>query len=185
MKILAIRGMNLASLAGEFAVDLEAHPLQHAGLFAITGATGSGKSTLLDALCLALFDKVPRLADNQGYWTADGEGDARGLRSNDVRGILRRGTVRGYAQVDFRGENGGPLPRHLGGTPLAQSPGRPTSVSNHGPRGFGTGRSGGRQYKNRNPGRYPSTPGPRLPAILSFRFAGTGRLFRFSGSQTG
>ena len=60
MKILAIRGKNLASLAGEFTIDFTTEPLSSAGIFAITGATGSGKSTLLDALCLALFDKTPR-----------------------------------------------------------------------------------------------------------------------------
>ena len=52
MKILAIRGNNLASLKGEFEVDFRAEPLASAGLFAITGPTGAGKSTLLDALCL-------------------------------------------------------------------------------------------------------------------------------------
>ena len=55
MKILAIRGNNLASLKGEFEVDFRAEPLASAGLFAITGPTGAGKSTLLDALSLALF----------------------------------------------------------------------------------------------------------------------------------
>ena len=47
MKILAIRGKNLASLAGEFEVDFTVEPLKNAGIFAITGSTGSGKSTLL------------------------------------------------------------------------------------------------------------------------------------------
>ena len=59
MRILAIRGKNLASLAGEFAIDFQAEPLGSAGLFAITGPTGAGKSTLLDALCLALYEKTP------------------------------------------------------------------------------------------------------------------------------
>ena len=61
MKILAIRGQNLASLAEEFEVDLAGGALGGAGLFAITGPTGAGKSTLLDALCRALFDRAPRL----------------------------------------------------------------------------------------------------------------------------
>ena len=61
MRILAIRGKNLASLRGDFEVALNKPPLEQAGLFAITGHTGAGKSTLLDAMCLALFDKIPRL----------------------------------------------------------------------------------------------------------------------------
>ena len=62
MKILAIRGRNLASLSSEFELDFTAEPLASAGLFAITGPTGAGKSTLLDALCLALYERTPRLA---------------------------------------------------------------------------------------------------------------------------
>ncbi|MCK0506128.1 AAA family ATPase [Aromatoleum anaerobium] len=66
MKILAIRGSNLASLAGAFEVDFQAEPLASTGLFAISGPTGAGKSTLLDALCLALFDDTPRLRNAGG-----------------------------------------------------------------------------------------------------------------------
>ena len=58
MKILAIRGKNLASL-GDFVLDFLQEPL---AFIAITGATGAGKSTILDALCLALYNETPRLA---------------------------------------------------------------------------------------------------------------------------
>ncbi len=51
MKILAIRGYNLNSLADRFEIDFQSEPLRSAGLFAITGDTGAGKSTILDALC--------------------------------------------------------------------------------------------------------------------------------------
>ncbi len=54
MKIVAIRGKNLASLEGEFVIDFTVEPLCSAGIFAITGSTGAGKSTLLDALCSGL-----------------------------------------------------------------------------------------------------------------------------------
>ena len=37
MKILAIRGKNIASLDGEFSVDFTCDPLFSAGLFAIPG----------------------------------------------------------------------------------------------------------------------------------------------------
>ena len=106
MKILAIRGRNLASLAGEFVIPFEEGPLASAGLFAITGPTGAGKSTLLDALCLALFDAVPRLQDNGGAPVGrPGEAEELRLRSNDVRGVLRRGAAEGWAEVDFLGND--------------------------------------------------------------------------------
>lgn len=105
MKILAIRGKNLASLAGEFTIDFTTEPLCSAGIFAITGATGSGKSTLLDALCLALFDKTPRTeGSSDSISVSDTEGQSIGQK--DPRSILRRGTTHGYAEVDFKALNG-------------------------------------------------------------------------------
>lgn len=106
MKILAIRGKNLASLSAEFVVDFESEPLASAGLYAITGPTGSGKSTLLDALCLALYERTPRLQKA----TAKGEsipdvGD-NAVAPSDPRTLLRRGASEGYAEVDFVGSDG-------------------------------------------------------------------------------
>ncbi|MGL5144738.1 MAG: AAA family ATPase, partial [Acinetobacter junii] len=66
MKILSIRLKNLASLAGEHFIDFESEPLAHAGLIAIIGKTGAGKSTILDAMCLALFNQIPRLKGSDG-----------------------------------------------------------------------------------------------------------------------
>ena len=105
MKILAIRGSNLASLDGEFCVDFTLPSFSQNGLIAITGSTGSGKSTLLDALCLALFNRIPRLP-SRGSQTLIGredEDDKQRLASHDVRHILRRGTGEAYAEVDFVG----------------------------------------------------------------------------------
>ncbi|MEZ4329908.1 MAG: AAA family ATPase, partial [Polyangiales bacterium] len=62
MRVLVIRGRNIASLGGPFELDMETGPIARSGLFAITGPTGAGKSSLLDAMCLALFDRTPRLA---------------------------------------------------------------------------------------------------------------------------
>lgn len=100
MKILAIRGKNLASLEGDFEVDFTAEPLKSAGIFAITGSTGSGKSTLLDAICLALFNDTPRI--NRASDNAD-IADVKELtiKQKDSRNILHRGTADGYAEVDF------------------------------------------------------------------------------------
>ncbi len=109
MRILRVRGENLASLAGPFEVDFEADPLGGAGLFAITGPTGAGKSTLLDAVCLALYDRLPRLASADGRAEVghadDPDGTTR-LKYDDVRGILRHGTGAGYAEVEFMGQDG-------------------------------------------------------------------------------
>ncbi|CAK0762862.1 DNA repair protein SbcC/Rad50 [Gammaproteobacteria bacterium] len=104
MRILAIRGRNLASLAGDFAIELEQGSLARVNLYAITGPTGAGKSTLLDALCLALFDTVPRLVG--GPEVMVGSTDTR-LPANDVRNLLRQGTVEGWAEVDFVGSDRG------------------------------------------------------------------------------
>ncbi|WP_027148988.1 AAA family ATPase [Methylobacter tundripaludum] len=106
MRILAIRGKNLASLAEPFEILLNAGPLEQAGLFAITGQTGAGKSTILDALCLALYDKIPRLPDGHGFAVGHKDEDEN-LRvvSTDVRSILRRGTSNAYAEVDFIGKD--------------------------------------------------------------------------------
>ncbi len=103
MKILAIRGKNLASL-GEFALDFQSEPLASAGLYAITGPTGSGKSTLLDALCLALYEQTPRLSSVAGSGKINDVRD-KSIAPDDVRTILRRGCGDGYAEVDFLGNN--------------------------------------------------------------------------------
>ncbi len=100
MKILAIRGKNLASLEGEFEVDFRSEPLHSAGLFAITGSTGSGKTTILDAMCIALYGRTPRL-DNIKNSTAIEVHGAKSISEDDVKTILRRGTYEGYAEVDF------------------------------------------------------------------------------------
>jgi exonuclease SbcC len=91
MKILAIRGNNLASLRGEFELNLQSSPLNGNGIFVIAGPTGAGKSTLLDALCLSLFDAVPRF-DNAS--------------NHDPRTVLSHGAGEGYCETDFQGLDG-------------------------------------------------------------------------------
>ena len=101
MKILAIRGKNLASLAGEFDVDFGLEPLKSTGLFAISGPTGAGKSTLLDALCMALYERTPRLI-KAGQQNLPDVGEHT-VSQQDARNLLRRGCAEGYAEVDFVG----------------------------------------------------------------------------------
>ncbi len=101
MKILAIRGKNLASLAGEFEIDFTKEPLASAGIYAITGNTGAGKSTLLDAMCIALYATSPRInkLGNSSNITDVGRYT---IKEHDSRNILRKGTSNGYAEVDFK-----------------------------------------------------------------------------------
>ncbi|MCB9786708.1 MAG: AAA family ATPase [Deltaproteobacteria bacterium] len=104
MRIAIIRGRNLASLVGDFEVDLESGPLGEASLFAITGPTGAGKSTILDTICLALFDKTPRLGEGGQHIAEIGRADddeSLRIRANDVRSLLSRGAGEGYAEVEF------------------------------------------------------------------------------------
>ena len=106
MKILAIRGKNLASLAGAFEIDFTVEPLKSAGIFAITGSTGSGKSTLLDTLCLALFDNTPRTNHTSENNIQVADVNKKTINQKDSRTILRKGTSNGYAEVDFRSLGG-------------------------------------------------------------------------------
>jgi exonuclease SbcC len=104
MRILAIRGQNLASLAQSFEIDLTAEPLAGTGLFAITGETGAGKSTILDALCLALYGSYPRAAVDKREKIVDPSDVA--VQVSDPRNILTRGAGEGFAEVDFVGADG-------------------------------------------------------------------------------
>jgi len=106
VKILAIRGKNLASLSSEFDVNFLSEPLASAGLFAITGPTGAGKSTLLDALCLALYERTPRLIRATQRSENIPDVGENGVAPADPRTILRRGAAEGYAEVDFVGSDG-------------------------------------------------------------------------------
>lgn len=98
MKILSIRIKNLASLAGEHFIDFESEPLASAGLVAIVGKTGAGKSTILDAMCLALFNQIPRLKGSDGKLI---DVDGSELLTNSPLTVLRRGTGHGFAELSF------------------------------------------------------------------------------------
>ncbi|MBQ4838085.1 AAA family ATPase [Pseudoalteromonas luteoviolacea] len=101
MKILTIQVKNLASLP-EASIDFTAPPLKDTGLFAITGETGAGKSTLLDAICLAFYGKTARLkSDSKNKVSFNGDE----IKLSDPRHLLRRGTVSGFAQVGFIGQD--------------------------------------------------------------------------------
>ncbi|KZN45483.1 AAA family ATPase [Pseudoalteromonas luteoviolacea] len=102
MKILTIKIQNLASLPTA-EIDFTTAPLKDTGLFAITGETGAGKSTMLDAICLAFYGKTARLkSDSKNKVEFNGDD----IKLNDPRHLLRRGTVSGFAEVGFIGQDG-------------------------------------------------------------------------------
>lgn len=104
MKILAIRGVNIASLAGSFEIDFTKEPLLSTGIFAITGPTGSGKSTILDVLSLALYENTPRLTKAGDTRIVDIKTES--LTVNNPANLMRRGASEATAEVDFIGIDG-------------------------------------------------------------------------------
>ena len=100
MKILAIRGRNLASLEGDFEIDFTVEPLLSAGIFAISGPTGAGKSTLLDTMCLALFARTPRTDQAKENNVKLQDVSNEQLSQSDPR------FSSGFAEVDFMALNG-------------------------------------------------------------------------------
>lgn len=66
MKIISVNFKNIQSIKTiEKPIRFDLPPLSVAGLFAIIGATGAGKTTILDAICLALYGRVPRQNDGE------------------------------------------------------------------------------------------------------------------------
>jgi len=112
VRILSISGENVASL-GRFTVRLDQEPLRSAGIFAIVGPTGAGKSSLLDALCLALYHQVPRLADAvaQGITFPSALG---AVSVRDAAHLVRRGTRTAFAEVEFVAGDGVAYRAHWG-----------------------------------------------------------------------
>lgn len=63
MKIHTLQITGFGPFAGT--EDLDFDGLERAGLFLLTGPTGSGKTTVLDAICFALYGKLPRSGGKQ------------------------------------------------------------------------------------------------------------------------
>ncbi len=90
MKIEKIRFKNLASLAGEWEIDLTGTLFADAGIFALSGPVGSGKSTVFDAVRLALYGRTARLDR---------------VNQNDNE-IMTRGETECFAEVVFSNDSG-------------------------------------------------------------------------------
>ena len=108
MKILRIRGENLASLAGRFEIDLTAGVLGSSGLFAITGNTGAGKSTIFDAMTLALYGEAVRFADAKDKKPTGEETKSQSsdLSNKSLNNIMTRGKGFCFSEVEFSADDG-------------------------------------------------------------------------------
>ncbi len=107
MKINKIIIHNIASIA-DAEIDFTQEPLKSASLFLINGETGAGKSTILDAVCLALYNKTPRMArvSSNDKYAVEKEGEnGAAMTINDNRQLLRRNTGEGFAQLYFTGND--------------------------------------------------------------------------------
>ena len=87
MKLLKLTLENLNSFQRKIELDFaENRHLKDASLLAITGPTGSGKTTLLDALCVALYNRTPRLSSTG---------------NQNPGNLLSQGKTEGFAEVIF------------------------------------------------------------------------------------
>lgn len=112
MELKSLEIKNIASIEHAL-IDFCAEPLRDESIFLICGETGAGKSTILDAICLALYNKAPRLDSAAGQeWIGDDampqekrdpDGD---LCTNDPRQFLRKGTAEASATLVFTGLDG-------------------------------------------------------------------------------
>lgn len=98
MKITKLKAANINSLATQFMIDFESGIFERSKLFSICGANGVGKSSILDAICLALYDKCPRIDD-----VGNKKDTINGILKSSPLNILTKGKKEAFAEVEFIG----------------------------------------------------------------------------------
>lgn len=105
MKINKLEIKNIASIA-QASIDFTKEPLQNSSIFLISGDTGSGKSTLLDAICLALYNKTPRLNNGRALEENVYREGNQEINIKSVNQLLKKGEKDGYVKLGFIGADG-------------------------------------------------------------------------------
>lgn len=105
MKLKKLDITNIASISSA-SIDFTSAPLSDSPIFLICGETGSGKSTILDAICLALYNKTPRLTNgNKTTETSYKEGGQE-ISIVSVNQLLKKGEKAGGITLLFEGVDG-------------------------------------------------------------------------------
>ena len=105
MKLKKLDINNIASVS-RASIDFTSAPLADSPIFLICGETGSGKSTILDAICMALYNKTPRLSNgNRTEENIYREGSQE-ISIVSVNQLLKKGEKEGSIMLQFEGADG-------------------------------------------------------------------------------
>lgn len=105
MKLLKLEIHNIASIE-HAEIDFVNGPLGEDSQFLISGPTGSGKTTILDAICLALYNKSPRMENANGEdFRPEENSNIDSLKDYDTRVLMRNATSEAWSTVTFANKN--------------------------------------------------------------------------------